>query len=344
VGYVRVSTDSQAQEGVSLDAQREKLKAYCSLHEVELIGIHSDEGLSASSLKRPGLQSALKLLQTGHANTIVVVKLDRLTRSLLDLDGLVRRYFASERFHLLSVSETLDTRTAMGRFVLYILGLIAQWEREAISERTKEALRHLKEKGVRIGAIEYGLRRTAELDEQGHRCIVEAPEELDVIRRILAMHQDGKSARAIGRELERLKLPGPRGPNWNPNAVLRVLERNQRVVRRPRPSYTYDPERTRDLAQRLRSEGLSLRAIARHLDAAGLKPQRGGKWLASTVHTLLQSALTVNLTACRGRAKQLRTQGLTLRTIGQQLLAEGYFPPHAAAWHPPAVSALLGSN
>lgn len=126
VGYVRVSTDMQFMEGVSLDTQRDKLRAYCKLHEIELIGICCDEGLSASTLERPGLQSVLKMLESGKANTLLVVKLDRLTRSLLDLDMLVRRFFAEQRFHLLSVTESLGTRTAMRRFVLYIMGLIAQ--------------------------------------------------------------------------------------------------------------------------------------------------------------------------------------------------------------------------
>ncbi len=90
VGYVRVSTDLQVSEGVSIDAQSEKIKAYCKLHDVVLSGIYKDEGLSAMSLERPGLKSALAMLERGRANTLLVVKLDRLTGSLLDLDTLIR--------------------------------------------------------------------------------------------------------------------------------------------------------------------------------------------------------------------------------------------------------------
>lgn len=164
VGYVRVSMDMQALEGVSLEAQSEKIKAYCKLHDVELIGIYKDEGLSAKSLERPGLKSALAKLERGRANTLLVVKLDRLTRSLLDLDMLIRGYFTKEQYHLLSVSESLDTRTAMGRFVLYILGLIAQWERESISERTRDAMTHLKQQGVAMGGAPYGFAYSAARD------------------------------------------------------------------------------------------------------------------------------------------------------------------------------------
>jgi len=86
--------------------------------------------LSGKSLERPGLKKALRMLDQGKANALIVVKLDRLTRSVLALGVLLQQYFLRERFYLLSVTESLDTRNAMGRFVLYILALIAQWERE----------------------------------------------------------------------------------------------------------------------------------------------------------------------------------------------------------------------
>src|SRR5579872_6801198 len=84
VGYVRVSTDKQAQEGVSLDAQRDKLTQYCALYGIELISIQVDDGYTAKSLKRPGLTTALRSLEKGQADALIVCKLDRLTRSLSD--------------------------------------------------------------------------------------------------------------------------------------------------------------------------------------------------------------------------------------------------------------------
>lgn len=84
IGYVRVSTQEQATDGVSLDAQRDKLRAYCRLHEIKLIDIKADEGISGSTLNRPGLQAARQMLRRGRANTLIVAKLDRLSRSLKD--------------------------------------------------------------------------------------------------------------------------------------------------------------------------------------------------------------------------------------------------------------------
>jgi DNA invertase Pin-like site-specific DNA recombinase len=104
IGYVRVSTEEQATQGVSLDAQTDKIQAYASLYDIELLEIITDAGVSAKTLERPGLEKALKMLEAGEAEALVIVKLDRLTRSVRDLDYLLEKYFA-DRFSLMSVGE-----------------------------------------------------------------------------------------------------------------------------------------------------------------------------------------------------------------------------------------------
>ena len=89
IGYVRVSTQEQATEGVSLDAQRDRLTAYCKLHAIKLIDIKADDGIWGSTLERPGLQAGLQMLRRGRANTLIVAKLDRLSRSRRDVCSLV---------------------------------------------------------------------------------------------------------------------------------------------------------------------------------------------------------------------------------------------------------------
>ena len=93
VGYVRVSSEQQASEGVSLDAQRHRLRDYCRAMDIELVDIIADEGYSASTLKRPGLQVALSMLRQRRADSLIVVKLDRLTRCVKDLGTLCEQYF-----------------------------------------------------------------------------------------------------------------------------------------------------------------------------------------------------------------------------------------------------------
>lgn len=137
------------------DAQRTKLQAYAVAMDLELVAVFEDAGLSAKPLDRPGLQAALASLEDGSASGLLVAKFDRLTRSVRDLGELVDRYFAS-RFSLLSVSDSIDTRTASGRLVLHVLGAVGQWEREATAERTRDALAQLRADGVRLGAEPLG--------------------------------------------------------------------------------------------------------------------------------------------------------------------------------------------
>jgi hypothetical protein len=135
IAYLRVSTDKQADRGVSLDAQRAKATAYAELYDLELVEVIVDAGESAKSLDRPGLKRALGMLKAGEAEALLVVKLDRLTRSVVDLGTLLERYFAPGKAALLSVGEQIDTRSAAGRLVLNVLASVSQWEREAIGER-----------------------------------------------------------------------------------------------------------------------------------------------------------------------------------------------------------------
>ena len=133
IGYVRVSTQEQATEGVSLDAQRDKLRAYCKLNGLKLIDILADEGISGSTLDRPGLQAALRMVRKGRASTLIVVKLDRLSRSLRDVCSLVEDYFTDERNHLLSVCGMVNTHSAAGRMLMMNLANFSQFERETVS-------------------------------------------------------------------------------------------------------------------------------------------------------------------------------------------------------------------
>ena len=159
IGYIRVSTDEQAQGGVSLDAQRAKLEAFCALHDLVLVGVEVDAGLSAKTLARPGLESALSRLDRGEADGLAIAKLDRLTRSVRDWAALIEGYFGPVHpagKSLWSVGDSIDTTTAGGRLVLNILMTLAQWERETIGERTRDALRHKRSVGERVGSVPRG--------------------------------------------------------------------------------------------------------------------------------------------------------------------------------------------
>ena len=158
VGYIRVSTDKQAERGLSLDAQRSRLEAWASLYDATLVAVEVDAGESAKSLARPALARALAMLDAGDADTLLVAKLDRLTRSVRDLDTLLSEHFRDGAADLVSVAESIDTHSAAGRLVLNVLASVSQWEREAIGERTAAALAVKSGRGERVGSVPYGYR------------------------------------------------------------------------------------------------------------------------------------------------------------------------------------------
>jgi DNA invertase Pin-like site-specific DNA recombinase len=217
IGYIRVSTDEQAREGISLAAQEAKLRAYAELYDLELVAIVTDAGLSAKTLNRPGLSQALAALDAGEAEALVIAKLDRLTRSVTDWGTLIDRYFA-KRCALLSVADQIDTRTAAGRLVLNVLVSVAQWEREAIGERTATALAHKKAMGEHVGAPAYGFAvEGAEL--------VRVEAELEAIGLAKKLRAEGLTLQAVADELNRRGITTKRGSKWAPTQVKRITER-----------------------------------------------------------------------------------------------------------------------
>ncbi len=153
VAYLRVSTDKQADSGLGLEAQRAKVDAYAALYDVTLVDVVV-EPLSGKNMDRPKLHHALSLLRSGAADALLVMKLDRLTRSVRDMGTLLDDYFGPTRpYSMLSVEDHLDTRTAAGRMVINIMMSVFQWEREATGERTRVALKVIKDQGRHVGAI-----------------------------------------------------------------------------------------------------------------------------------------------------------------------------------------------
>jgi len=126
IAYLRVSTEKQADKGVSLDTQRAKLKAYAELYDLDLCEVIVDAGESAKTLDRPGLQRALGMLKRREAEALLVVKLDRLNAQRAGPRA-VEGYFAPGKAALLSVGEQIDTRSAAGRLVLNVLASVSQW-------------------------------------------------------------------------------------------------------------------------------------------------------------------------------------------------------------------------
>jgi DNA invertase Pin-like site-specific DNA recombinase len=220
IGYTRVSTDEQADKGLSLAAQRAKIVAYCKLYDLELVEVIEDAGQSGKTLKRDGLQRAISMLRKGKADGIVIAKLDRLTRSVVDGGTLITDYFGEKGYQLFSVSDHINTRSAAGRLVLNVLLSVSQWEREAIGERTRDALQHKIANGERCGKVRFGF----DLASEG-KLLIPNRSEQTAIRLMRKLRAAGESLRDIAAELNDRGIPTKEGRPWLFTTVAGILAR-----------------------------------------------------------------------------------------------------------------------
>jgi site-specific DNA recombinase len=216
LGYVRVSKETEA--GLSLAAQATKIRAIAEVKDVPLADVFVDDGASAKSLDRPELQRLLALVDARQVTTVIIAKLDRLTRSIADLCALLDRFEARE-VSLVSVAESLDTRSSAGRLVVHIMGSVADWERREIGIRTKDVLSHKRSQGERIGTLPFG----SQLSADGTH-LEPAPLEQRVLDHIQTLKAASRSTRAIAAELNAAGARTRRGTAWRHQYVARVLK------------------------------------------------------------------------------------------------------------------------
>ena len=204
VSYVRVSTDEQAATGLGLDAQTATVRKAVEGRGWSLVASLADEGASAKNMRRTALTEALELLDAGAADVLVVAKLDRLSRSVLDFARMTERARA-RGWSIVALDVDVDTTSPTGALVANITSSVAQWEREIIAARTSDALQALKARGASLGRP------------------VTMPEA--VRARIVDERAAGLSLQAIANGLIADGVPTARGGSkWYPSTVVRVLE------------------------------------------------------------------------------------------------------------------------
>jgi DNA invertase Pin-like site-specific DNA recombinase len=203
IGYVRVSTEEQGLSGAGLQAQRAAIIAECARRGWELMEIAEDVG-SGKDLKRPGIRAALDSLAAGDASALVVAKLDRLSRSMLDFARIMQTA-QKQSWALVALDVQVDTTSPSGEAMAHMLATFSQFERRLISERTKQALAQKRAAGVRLGA---------------------APEiDPSIERRIRKERRAGRTLRTIAERLNEDGVPTARGGRWHASTLQRVLAR-----------------------------------------------------------------------------------------------------------------------
>jgi DNA invertase Pin-like site-specific DNA recombinase len=214
LGYVRVSTEDQAAYGYGLAAQRKRIEEACVRQKDWRLGkLCRDEGLSGKSLDRPALTEALERIAAGKADGLIVAKLDRLTRSVIDF-AILLEWFEAAGATLVALDFDLDTSTPGGRLIAHIMSAVAEWERDTIAQRTKDGLAAARAQGKATGRP--AVRDRPELAEQ-----------------IIALKESGLSLQHVCDRLNADAVPTARGASeWRKSAVQAILGYKRRPSRR----------------------------------------------------------------------------------------------------------------
>jgi len=219
IGYVRVSTEEQAKGGVSLEMQRAKIRAYADLEELQLIEIISDEGISGCSIKiRPGVQQVLKAVRQKQVRAVIIYRLDRLSRNTIEALEMAT-LMDSKGVALHSITEKLDTKSAMGRFFFTLMASIAEMERGIISERIVAAMDLKRSRGEALNNNPpYGYRIA------GSQLVPDLHEQ-KVIQRIHALRSDGHTIHGIVEILTRERITNRKGRPFGKTQVHTLIMR-----------------------------------------------------------------------------------------------------------------------
>jgi site-specific DNA recombinase len=221
VGYDRVSTARQKSEGISTEAQRKAIADWAAARGFTADPAHffSDAGLSGGRAdNRRGLQAALDLV-CREKGTIVVYSLSRLARSTKDCLEIAERLNKAEA-HLVSLSEDINTSSAMGRFFFRLLAILAELERELVSERNQSIADYKRSRNEKFGQVPYGYRVA-----RNGKTLVADWREMRMIRKAQHWYREGKSLRQVGRELELAGFKTKQGnARWQTSSIQILLK------------------------------------------------------------------------------------------------------------------------
>lgn len=214
--YTRVSTEDQAKEGFSLDAQLEKLNAYCKARDWDVAGTYVDDGYSGRNTRRPAYAQLLEEMDSW--DTLLVIKMDRIHRNSKNFMIMMEKLKERDK-EFVSMTESLDTSTAMGRFVMDIIQRIAQLESEQIGERVYDGM----EQKARTNGGTLGFNIPYGYDYEDGNLSVNKTEK-DTVEKIFDLYLDGLSMSRIANYLNANQVPTKRNRSWGAQTISRILK------------------------------------------------------------------------------------------------------------------------
>jgi DNA invertase Pin-like site-specific DNA recombinase len=224
VGYIRVSTDRQAERGLGLDVQERSVRSWARANGHRVVAVYRDEGVSGMLAERDGLADALDAVRTGRAGAVVVPRLDRLARDLVVQETLLAEVWrlGGEVFSTAGGEGDLrdDPDDPSRKLVRQVLGAIAEYERDMIALRLRAGRKRKAERGgYAHGSPPYGWRGS------GGR-LVKVPAEQKALARMLSLRDEGCSTRQVAATLAAEGWPTKRGGAWSSPVVARILSRH----------------------------------------------------------------------------------------------------------------------
>jgi site-specific DNA recombinase len=227
VGYVRVSTDEQKKSGLSIENQEERIKAYATMEGVVLERIYKDEAFSGGSLKRPAVTELLERVGKGDISMVIILKLDRMTRSLSDLLDILH-LFEQKEAALNSLSEKIDTSTAAGKLMIHIIGVVAEWERGAIAERIRAAFSVKRSRKEKLGGIvPFGYKAVGDGAKE-KKTLVPMAKEQAILKGILEARGEGRGYADIAQGLNQMGVKPRSGAAWYASTIRSICLREAR--------------------------------------------------------------------------------------------------------------------
>lgn len=218
-GYIRVSTDYQVDDGLSLEFQEKEIKEYALEHKLNLIKIYADKGKSGRQIKgRIYLEEVLEIMKKG--DILLIYTLSRLARNSRECKNILHE-INEKGCSFVSIKQKLETVTPMGRAMVNMVMTFDELESDIISERVKDGMKMKKEKGEFLGRISYGWK----LSNGKGSDLIEDPEQQEVIRKIKDMKREREKVKDIIKYLVDNKIPPPKATKqWTKNTITNILK------------------------------------------------------------------------------------------------------------------------
>jgi site-specific DNA recombinase len=222
IGYIRVSTERQTQEGVSLEAQQAKIEQWCAINGYELVNVFKDAGISGKRMDtRKGLQDALASIKKGNAFVFYSMsRVARSTKDMIEIGELIQK----KKGDMVSLNgEPINTTTASGKMIFELFAVLAQFERNLVGERTATALRNKKSNGLKYtNQTPYGFK---EVDGR----LEQVEQEAKVVAEIQKARGNGQTLQSIANNLNARGIPTKTAKQWQPATIHLLLKRTSLV-------------------------------------------------------------------------------------------------------------------